>query len=163
MTCSPERVFRESSALHGGKPHPPASTSTSAGKRDATDTQWLRASADGDWLHRWWRRRVHALPTAGAWPSGGTCISGDLSVEGRVGDPGSPCACGMADRESLPTWFCGVANGTWGRCRCILEGCGPVFCSAVSALYHMPKETLCSLLTPITAPSTSANCYTILF
>lgn len=80
-----------------------------------------------------------------------------------LGAPGSLCACGMAGRETLPTWFCRVANGTWGRSMCTLEGCGPMFSSRVSALYHTPGEMLCSLLNCITATSTSANGYSILF
>lgn len=104
--------------------------------------------ADGDWLLRWRRRRVHAVPMAGAWPFGGTCLFGDSSMEGGVGDPGSPHACGMVGRETPATEFCRVANGTWGRSRCTPEGCGSMFSSTVSVSYHMPGEMLCSLLTP---------------
>lgn len=113
--------------------------------------------ADRDHLLRWWRKRVHALPTAGTWPFVGTCIFGDSSVE----EPLCHHACGMAGRETLATWFCKVANGTWGRSRCTPEGCGSMFSSTVSALYHVPGETLCSLLTRVTA--TSANGYIIFF
>lgn len=89
--------------------------------------------ADWDWLLCWWKRRVHVLPTAWAWPSGGTYPFRDSSVKGGSWSPWvTMCLWRGQERETLVTQFCRVAHGTWGRSGCTLEGCGSTFSSTAS-------------------------------
>lgn len=119
--------------------------------------------ADRDWLLHWWRDVAMLYPWLGHGLLGGPASLGTRLWREGLEPLGHHALVAWLAERPCQHGFAGWQMGHGGGSRCTPEGCGPMFSSALSASYHVPREMLCSLLTRITATSTSANGCIILF